>query len=414
MAYIKERFNEKTGERVFMIKASCGYTIDGKQVTKSMTWKPTAKMSEQAIQKEVNRQAVLFEEKIKHGEISKERRVKFAKAANDWLEYERSIGEKKISTIELYEGCKERTYKAIGHIFLDKITKSMIQDFIIDLADGSDGKKPLAFKSQKNYICFISNVFNFAMDSQHGYKMTMCSPCAGIKAKKTEEKEHQYYTLEEQIDLFDKLDETNAPLKYRVFYRISSLLGTRKGEALGIEWTDVDFDNSTIFIQRTSNYRNKKTGVYTSTPKTDSSVRRLQIDADILDMLKQLKLEQETEKGLCGDLWVDNDRVFRGEFGKPMFPSMPYNYLKNFCKRWNLPFKALHSFRHGVVTNLLHNGVEDNQVSRIVGHKNTFVTRTIYNHEIKEATVISSDITSQLLAAKRKELAEKRQQKAVS
>lgn len=414
MAYIKERTNEKTGERVFMIKASCGYTIDGKQVTKSMTWKPAAKMSEQAIQKEVNRQAVLFEEKIKHGEISKERRVKFAKAANDWLEYERQIGEKKISTIELYEGCKERTYKAIGHIFLDKITKKMIQDFILDLADGKDGKKPLAFKSQKNYICFISNVFNFAMDSEHGYNMVMRSPCTGIKAKKTEQKEHQFYTLEEQILLFDKLDEANAPLKYRLFYHISSLLGTRKGEALGIEWKDVDFVNSTIFIQRTSNYRNKKTGVYTSTPKTDTSTRKLQVSSEIIDLLRLVKAEQAEEREKCGDLWIENDRVFRGEFGKLMFPSMPYNYLKNFCKRWDLPFKALHSFRHGVVTELLRNGVEDNRVSRIVGHKNTFVTRTIYNHEIKDATVIDSDITSQLIAAKRKELAEKKQQRAVS
>ena len=62
MATITKRGN------TYRIRTSCGYSVDGKQVVKSMTYKPREGMSEKQIEKEVRRQAVLFEESCKKGQ----------------------------------------------------------------------------------------------------------------------------------------------------------------------------------------------------------------------------------------------------------------------------------------------------------------------------------------------------------
>lgn len=398
MAYIQTSTNAK-GETVYKIKVSCGYDIDGKQVTKTLTYKPEKGMTARQIEKEVNRQATLFEEKIKNGDVAN-RKVKFAQLANEWLEDVERKGLLKTSTIELYKGMRERTYKTIGHLYMDKITRKHIQDFIDCLAEGKDGKRALSEKSQKNYICFITDVFNYAIDEQ----VIKQSPCSTVKANHTEKKEREIYTIEEEATLFDRLQEREAPLTYIVFYLLLMVLGLRKGEALAIEWSDIDFEKRSVFIHRNSLYRNSSTGVYTTTPKTNGSVRCLELSQDILDLLPILKAEQESNKEKCGDLWIDSDRVFCNWQGKPIFPSQPYNYLKKFCEREQLPFKALHSFRHTMITNSIYSGEDIITTSARAGHNTPLCTLGIYSHDIKKQRAISCTAMSDQLSNARKKL----------
>ena len=101
MSYIQRKTNSK-GEAVYKINVSCGYDIFDKQITHTLTYKPEKGMTENQIQKELKRQAVLFEENIKSKKIAI-RKVKFADIANEWLTYEEKIGKLKLSTIELYK-----------------------------------------------------------------------------------------------------------------------------------------------------------------------------------------------------------------------------------------------------------------------------------------------------------------------
>ena len=174
-------------------------------------------------------------------------------------------------------------------------------------------------------------------------------------------------------------------------------LGLRKGEALGIQWNDIDFDKKTVYIHTQIQYRNKNTGAYRCSLKTEGSERTLQLPPKIIDLLMLVKAEQEENKAKCGDLWVDTDSVITNWCGKFIFPSQPYNYLKDFCERENLPFKAIHSFRHSLVTNLIHNNVDVATVSSIVGHSSPLVTLSVYTHEIKSATVIGCEQMADLI-----------------
>ena len=78
MASIEKRGNS------YRIKVSCGYKADGTQVFQRMTWTPDEKMTAKQIEKEVQRQAVLFEEDCKRGQIVSA--VKFETFAEEWFE----------------------------------------------------------------------------------------------------------------------------------------------------------------------------------------------------------------------------------------------------------------------------------------------------------------------------------------
>ena len=133
MAAIQRRGNS------FRIKVSCGYDTHGKQVVQSMTWKPDEGMTEKQIEKEVQRQAVLFEEACLKGNVVAT--IKFEDFARQWFTEYAEIKLKQ-RTVEGYHQMEKRIYKAIGHIRLDKLTTRHIQKFIIDLcnAEREDGR----------------------------------------------------------------------------------------------------------------------------------------------------------------------------------------------------------------------------------------------------------------------------------
>lgn len=51
----------------YKITVSAGYDINGKQIRRYMTWKPPSGMTAKQIEKEAQRQAILFEEKVRSG-----------------------------------------------------------------------------------------------------------------------------------------------------------------------------------------------------------------------------------------------------------------------------------------------------------------------------------------------------------
>ena len=160
--------------------------------------------------------------------------------------------------------------------------------------------------------------------------------------------------------------------------------GMRHGEALGLEYKDINFETSVLTICRTSNYH-QGYGVYTDTPKTKSSYRSLYIQPKIVGLIKLLKTQQEQQANDCGDLWVETDRLFIKWNGQPLHPSAPYKWLKRFCERENVSFKGLHSFRHFVASQALASGVDVKAVSSMLGHSQTSTTLNIYAHAVQQA-----------------------------
>lgn len=159
---------------------------------------------------------------------------------------------------------------------------------------------------------------------------------------KAEAKEKNIYTIDEIAHIFELLDGDDVPLKFRVFFKLAVYSGYRRGELLGLEWKDIDFDNNVISVKRTSNYTADK-GIYTDTTKTKKSQRSQKFPEYVMDMLKELKAEQDKERVRLGDKWIETDRLFVKWDGRPMHNNTPYFWFTEFCEKNNVRFCDIHS-----------------------------------------------------------------------
>ena len=232
----------------YRIRSSAGYDADGKQVLKSMTWKPAPGMTEKQIQRELERQKVLFDEQVKGGKYTA-KQAKFEALAREWLEQAERDGHLKPLTLKRFRQTQERTYQAIGHLYVDKITTRQIQAFINNLAEDGINQRTgdgLSTKTQKLYINFISDVFKYAIKNG----LALDNPCRNVTPIKTPTKDRVCFTPEQATAFLSALDD--APIKYKTFCMLAIYGGFRRGELLGFEWGDVDFDNCIITVNRTS------------------------------------------------------------------------------------------------------------------------------------------------------------------
>ena len=390
MATIRKRGNS------YQIRVSVGYDTKGNHKEQAMTWKPAEGMTERQIEKELQRQAVLFEEKCSRG--FRTTAIKFHELAEEWFEQYAKLSLRS-TTYERMKQLTHRIYPAIGHLRIDKITGRQLQAFVNSLAkDGANEKtgKPLAPKTIRHNLSFVSDVFSYAV------KMDLLSdnPCSKVTIPKGELKEKQIYSQEEMELLLTRLSD--EPIKYKAFFYLIAYSGFRRSEMLGLEWKDIDFEHNIICVRRTSNYTAER-GTYTDTTKTKRSQRTLKIADSIMDMLKELKAEQDEQALNCGDKWVETDRLYVKWNGEPMQNGTPYFWLNEFCDKNNLPFYGLHSFRHLFASLLVNSGVDIVTVSGALGHSTVSTTSNVYCHMLQEAQAKVSDAVSNALNFNKKE-----------
>lgn len=384
MANIRKRGNS------YQIRVGVGYKPDGTQISRSMTWSPAPGMSERQIEKELNRQAVIFEEECKSRSAGG--MVKFEIFAEEWFsEYAKS--NLRNTTFNFLYHQRLRVYKAIGDTSMEKITVRQLQEFINSLSkDGANevNGKPLSPKTVRHVLSLVSDIFAYAVRMG----IVRENPCVRVVLPKLVRKEKKIYTVEETVRLMELLRK--EPVKYRAFFFLLIYSGCRRGELLGLEWRDVDFANCLISIRRTSCYTPDR-GTYTDTTKTEQSKRTLKLPQEVMDILCELRDFQLRQADIFGDKWVESGRLFTKETGEPQHPNTSYHWLEKFCARNGLPFYGLHSFRHLFASLLVGNGVDIVTVSGVLGHSAVSTTSNIYCHMLEDARVRASDTVASAL-----------------
>lgn len=373
----------------YRLRASCGYTPEGKQVMKSKTWTPTPGMTERQIEKELNRQMVLFDEECRGSSLT-DGHIKFETFARQWIsEYAEKVLAKR--TQASYLQMAPRVYAAIGHVYLDKITPRQLQKFINSLGAGGAGLSP---KTIKNHLSFISAVFAYAIHMG----MVQYNPCRAVTLPPLETgKEKVCYTLEQAQQFLDAL--ADAPLKWQVFFSLALFGGFRREELCGFEFQDFDMEQHTVSVRRASLYT-VKDGIYTAPTKTTKSRRTLKLPAWVFDLVRRLQVEQITQRLALGDQWHECGRLFTKPDGSPIHPEQPYKWLKRFCADKGLPFYGIHQFRHLNASLLIFNGEDVRSVSAALGHSQTSTTLNIYAHTFETAQARACDALADALPVK--------------
>ena len=385
MATIRKRGNS------YQIRVSCGYDTSGNQVVQTMTWKPADGMNKKQIEKELQKQAILFEDKCMKGQVTAN--IKFQDFAEQWFEEYAKVNLRPTSYARMKQLTK-RVYPAIGHKRLDKITARDIQKFVTDmLVNGKNMNtgKPLSRKTAVHHLSFISDVFSYAVRMG----MLCDNPCRRVFVPKQEQEEKQIYTIEQVKILYENLK--SEPMKYQAYLLLSIYSGYRRSEMLGLEWKDIDFEHDLIHVRRTSQYTSEK-GIYTDTPKTRKSKRVSKMPASIMNLLRQFKADQNEEARRLGTKWEDYDRLFTKWNGAPMNPQTPFEWLKGYCERIGIPFRNIHSLRHLHASLLIFEGVDVVAVSEDMGHSVVGTTLNLYSHMFQEAKARNCDAISNALS----------------
>jgi integrase len=177
--------------------------------------------------------------------------------------------------------------------------------------------------------------------------------------------------------------------RWLVLYRLLINLGLREGEALGLTWDALDLKKGTIRIYRQLKRIPMAGGgkeFVLQTTKKPASDRTLDIDEDIIAMLRAHRANQLEEKLIAGKRWKDTfGLVFVTETGAPIHPS---NLLKHFHKTLaaaELPKVRIHDLRHTCATLMLDTGIPLVTVSKILGHSSVAVTAKIYAHALDKS-----------------------------
>ena len=181
------------------------------------------------------------------------------------------------------------------------------------------------------------------------------------------------------IDNLEKL--TGTDIKYKVAVLLDIFIGARLGELAGLEWNDINFKDGIVCVNRSSQYLADK-GVFTKTPKTESSIREVAIPDFVVSLLEQYKLWYDEQKSFCGELWTDSNRLFVQADGKPMRPSTVSKWFVKYVSQIGLPVINFHGLRHTNATLLISQNIDVAVVAARLGHAQITTTFNFYVHPI--------------------------------
>jgi integrase len=144
-------------------------------------------------------------------------------------------------------------------------------------------------------------------------------------------------------------------------------------------WSDIDFEKSTININKTTQYV-AGTGIIKKSTKTDTSNRLVYIVPTTLNILKQYQLEMYNNRLQLGSKWLDSNRVFTTDYGADMNPDTQSQILERIIKRHKLDSINFHGLRHTSISLQIASGVQAQIISKRAGHSSLATTYNIYSH----------------------------------
>ena len=241
------------------------------------------------------------------------------------------------STLKTSQGfLKNHIKPQIDSIPLADLTSLDLQRFYKHLLDGGRvdrieaKKKPkgLAPKTVRNIHQMIGSAYNLAIEQ----KLVNRNPTQGCALPKVEHKEMKTLTADQLSAFFQEARDSGV---YELYY-LDLATGLRRGELLGLKWTDIDLDRGVLKIQRAISRQNGK--VVEAPLKTKNAYRTLPLSADAIDVLMQ----QRRKTG-------NSEWVFPSPAGGPMSPDSVLHMLQRVLKRAGLPRIRFHDLRHPYV-----------------------------------------------------------------
>ena len=372
---------EKRGKNSYRLTVSEGFDLDGKPMIHRKTVHGTKKDAEVELAK--------FVTEVQNGLVIDGKSLKFSEFTEIW---KRDYGSKELAPSTYKRYCRmleTRLLPYFGHFYINKIKPTDIMKFY-DLLEkdtqlvrkkgnnGSKTKKPLSGKTILEHHRLLRAMLHKAVY----WQLIVANPAERVQPPKARKPKRKSYDDEQTKILLENLELLpSEDTKYKVAIILTVFTGVRLGELMGLEWTDVDFKNGIISINRSSQYLSDM-GVFTKVPKTESSIREIAIPEFIISLLEEYKLWYEEQKSIYDELWMNSDRLFVQADGKPMHPSTISKWFVKYVGQIGLPVINFHGLRHTNASLLVAQNIDIAVISARLGHAQISTTLDFYVHPL--------------------------------
>lgn len=392
-SYMKK--TDAKGEVFYKVQVSDGR---GRKVTRN--WRPEPGWSAKTIQSKLDQFAANLKNELAAGTVK-------TKQESDEEKRLAELEAAKLKTLRQYADgvfmpAKEATFSensrsnyrqcldnhilsVLGDFPMKGITPAMLTKLLLDFQ-----KSGKAHSSAVKLYNILNGIFKMAFldDSIQENPMLRVTRPKPRKNEHVQEENEKAYTVQQLRHILQCLE--NEPLKWQTYINLVADTGMRRGEACGLQWSDVDFKKGTITIRRNLQYTSS-VGVYVDTPKNRKS-RPIDIGSEVIRLLRQLQTEQS---GRCISKWI----FTQDGSADPMHPQSPTRYFKKFGQRYEVEDFHPHKLRHTSASIALTNGADVVSVSERLGHSDTAVTLRMYAHANEESIKRAGQIVRDALKA---------------
>lgn len=380
--------------RSYKITVSNGYDVNGKQIRQSMTWTPDQGMTQRQAEKELQRQAVLFEEQVRKGGSNKGN-MRLADFCAQYLQW--ASGTLAPTTIDLYRRDIDQLIKpALGHMKLGDIKPLHIQQYVDQLCElpKRNGEGAISPATVHNHMTVIKSIMARA------YKLGLIAENPSTSTRlilpAIPSSDTDIFDEEELLTLLSNLEKET--LQKRLLVHAALVTGCRRSELVALQWDCVDTENGRITI-RQSAYKLSGHAAAIKEPKTKGSMRTVAIPDYLVEMLKDQKFDLMERRLSKGNKWTENNLVFPRSNGGLMNPTNITVWFGRLLRKLDIPPKKFHSLRHTSATLLLVAGQNVKNVSSRLGHTDINMTNR-YLHAVEKADREAADYLESFVQSK--------------
>lgn len=373
---------EKRGENSYRFTVYLPKDANGRYPKKRKTITVEGKYTPKQLKEYLDSEYLKFKNEVLSGNYIQPSKMKFIEFVEEWrMKY----AEKELASTTIRNHgfvLNKHILPIIGHVPIDEINTMMLLDLLNNLKrhDGKEGK--LSTHRVRDVHRTLKSIFNCAKD----WNIIINNPMDGVKKPKLKEEEKRDLNVYDENEVAHILQELqNEPMNWRIFMTLSITAGTRRGENLALEWSDIDFESNTVSITKSITIGNE--GPIVKSTKTKSSQRHISLAPSVMNELKQYRTYWLEEKMKKRDKWKEDEHewLFHKFDGTMMYPTSPSSWWKKFTTRLNIRHIRLHDLRHTSASLLIAQGVHAKIISERLGHSNIKVTMDTYGHVIKSA-----------------------------
>ena len=350
MASIKEEGTR--GKRLsYKFRVCLGRDENGRQISKAMRWNPPEDMTPAKARKEAQRVAAVWEaeqkeafERQKTQQKGRKTDYTFGQFVDEvWVPLCVRDGSHRPSTVAMYTNILKVMRPHFEELLLSGISGIQITQYLTWLRNEyrTQYGKPLAEKSIKHHYNILSFIFGYAEKQDLIEK----NPMKKVDAPKVRRRAVDALSEEDARRFFEELNALD--FDFRCILQLLITTGLRRGECIGLQWQDVDFDSCIIRVERAVSYT-PESGIVVAPPKTATSIRTVPLEESTTNLLKALYRQRQKQYPNC---FMATAFLFckEGTPFEPRDPSAVTRRMKRFVTRAGLPDVSPHDLRHPYV-----------------------------------------------------------------